>query len=80
MAKHARDDRSGMLIGHQIDMALTGPISPDNEISTERPFTDALPRCEKNWTELLAGQRYQDVRVKSALYTYEPDGLPARAL
>jgi hypothetical protein len=80
MAKHAQDDRDATLIGHRIDMTLAGHISPDNEISAERPFTDAVPRCEENWTELLAGQRYQDVRVKSALYTYEPVGLPARAL
>jgi hypothetical protein len=80
MAKHAQDDRDATLIGHPIDIALVGHASPDQVISAERPFTDALPRCEENWTELLAGQRYQDVRVKSALYTYEPDGLPARVL
>jgi hypothetical protein len=79
MAKHARDDRSAILIGHRIDIALAGHVSPDNEISPERPFTDALPRCEEKWTELLAGQCYQNVRVKPALYIYEAS-LPERAL
>jgi hypothetical protein len=49
-------------------------------ISAGRPFTDSLTRCDRKWAALLADQRYDDVRLKPALYTYEAAGLAAPAL
>ena len=55
--------------------AILGPA-----ISDSYPFTDCLERCEKRWSDVLAGQRYENARLKPALYTYETSGLPAPGL
>lgn len=59
--------------------------SDDDDIAVRRgpagrPFTDSLERCERKWTQLLAGKHYEDVPLKQALYTYVAPGLPAPAL
>jgi len=66
--KRAARNRSAM-------QALLGPAIPDSY-----PFTDCLARCEKRWSVVLAGQRYENARLKPPLYTYETFGLPAPGL
>jgi hypothetical protein len=79
MKGHEQATLGASLIGNGVGLALA-PCAGHSVDSLDRPFTDALPRCEQKWAILLAGRRYEDARVRSARSVYEFSGLPAPAL
>jgi hypothetical protein len=80
MKGHEQATLGASLIGNGAGLALAPCASHCVVESLDRPFTDALPRCEQKWAILLAGRRYEDARVRSARYLYEYSGLAAPAL